>query len=152
MRARHLIALSAAVAFCGTSLGATQPVQHFNPGEWEISSVTTQATGKTVSSLTNLCAKEEMDFWKVAQAGLACKPPKSHPDPSGGLRVRVSCSYDGGPLHSEIHSDVVETFSDHGNSFTLSGTTTTDTVYQGVQPKRTFVHLQATAHRTGPCP
>ncbi len=92
-----------------------------------------------------------MDFWKVEQAGLTCKPPKTAPESSDSLRVHVHCVFDGDHLHSEIHSEAVETFSDHGNSFTLVGTTTTDTVYQGVQPKHTSVQLQATAHRTGPC-
>lgn len=149
---RRLFALSAILNLCSLPLLAEQPVSQFHPGEWEISSVTTEATGRTVSSVTNLCAREQLDFWKVAQAGMSCKPPKNHPDPSGGTRVQVSCDYNGDSLHSEIRSDVVETFSNNGNSFTLVGTTTTNTVYQGVQPKRTSVHLQAAARRIGPCP
>jgi hypothetical protein len=148
---RNLFLLSAILTLCRLTILAEQPGPHFNPGEWEINSVTTSTGGRAVSSTTNLCATEEMDFWKVAQAGLVCKPPKSHPEASGGIRVRVSCDYDGEHLHSEIRSDVIETFSNHGNSFNLTGTTTTDTVYQGIQPKRTSVQLKAEAHRTGPC-
>ncbi len=148
---KYLFALSTILALCRLTVLAEQPVLHFNPGAWEISSVTTATDGRAVSSVTELCAKEQMDFWKVAQAGLVCKPPKSHPEASGGIRVRVSCDYNGESLHSEIRSDVIETFSDHGNSLNLVGTSTTDNVYQGVQPKRTSVHLEAKAHRTGPC-
>jgi len=148
---KQLRLLTVIPALSSLTLLAQQPVPHFNPGEWEISSVTTQATGRTVSSLTTLCAKEQMDFWKVAQAGITCKPPKIHPEHSNAIRVKISCDYDDGTLRSEIRSDAVETFSDNGNSFTLTGTTTTNTVYQGVQPKRTSVQLKASAHRTGPC-
>lgn len=126
--------------------------RHFIPGEWEIHSVSTQAGGRTVSSDTRICAKEQMDFWKVAQAGLSCKPAKNHPESSGKVRVEIHCVYDSGPLHSEIHHDVIQTYTDHGNSFSLTGTTTTDTVYQGVQPKQTSVRIEATAHRVGNCP
>lgn len=124
----------------------------FNPGEWEIHSVSTQAGGRTVTSDTRLCAKEQMDFWKVAQQGLSCKPAKNHPESNDKIRVQVHCVYDGELLHSEIHHDVVQTFADHGNSFSLTGTTTTDTVYQGVQPKHTSVQIEATAKRVGNCP
>ncbi len=148
---RNIAMLSATLAVCGPPATAQKTALPFHPGAWEISSVTTAATGRAVSSVTNICIKEQIDFWKVAQANLTCKPPKSSLNSAGGFHVRVHCTYDKGPLHSEIHSDVVETFSDRGNSFALVGTTTTDTVYQGVQPKHTSVHLKATAHRTGPC-
>jgi hypothetical protein len=148
---RNFFVFSALFALCRLTILAQQPVVHFHPGAWEINSVTTAAGGRAITSTTSLCAKEQMDFWKVAQAGLMCKPPKTHPERSGGIRVRVSCDYDSELLHSEIRSDVIETFSRDGNSFTLAGTTTTDTVYQGVQPKRTSVQLKAEAHRTGPC-
>ncbi|MGC1783721.1 MAG: hypothetical protein WA708_14460 [Acidobacteriaceae bacterium] len=131
---------------------AQQHVPHFHPGEWQIDSVTTVAGGRTISSSTRLCASEQVDFWKVAQAGLTCKPPKTHPESSGAVRVHVHCVYSGDRLHSDIRSEAIETFSDHGNSFTLVGTTKTNTVYQGVQPKLTSAHLQANAHRTGNCP
>ena len=143
--------LSALLLLCVLTLPAQQPVPYFHPGAWEIDSVTTETDGRTVSSQTEICAKEQIDFWKVAQAGLTCKTPKSHLQSNGLVRVRVHCEYKGDRLHSEILSDVVETVSDHGNSFTLEGTSTTNTVYQGVQPKHTSIHLHATAHRTGEC-
>ena len=149
---KNFVLLSALLFLCGPVLHAAGPVLSFRPGMWEIDSVTTTPAGRTVTSQTSLCAKEQIDFWKVAQAGLTCKTPKSHPESAGGaIRVRVHCEYKGDRLHSDILSDVVETISDHGNSFTLEGTTTTNTVYQGVQPKQTSIHLQATAHRTGEC-
>ncbi|MEO6965185.1 MAG: hypothetical protein ABI076_04710, partial [Acidobacteriaceae bacterium] len=126
---------------------AKKPKLHFQPGTWEIDSVTTTPTGRIVSSQTTLCAKEQLDFWKVTQANLACKTPKTHSDSPATLRVSVHCEYTGENLHSEILSDAVETFSDHGDSFTLEGTTTTKTAYQGVHPKQTSINLEATAHR-----
>lgn len=148
---RRLSVLSAVLLLCGRTLPAQQLAPYFHPGAWEIDSVTTETDGRTVSSQTEICAKEQIDFWKVAQAGLTCKTPKSHLQSNGLVRVRVHCEYKGDRLHSEILSDVVETVSDHGNSFTLEGTSTTNTVYQGVQPKQTSIHLHATAHRTGEC-
>lgn len=131
---------------------AQQHAPHFHPGEWQIDSVTTVAGGRTISSSTRLCANKQVDFWKVAQAGLTCKPPKTHPESSGTVRVHVHCKYEGEKLHSDIRTVATETFADHGNSFKLTGTTTTDTVYQGVQPKRTSAQLQTTAQRIGDCP
>lgn len=125
---------------------------HFRPGEWQIDSVTTVAGGRTITSSTRLCAKKQADFWRVEQNGLTCKPPKTHPENSGTIRVHVHCKYEDEKLHSDIRTIATETFADHGNSFTLQGTTTTDTVYQGVQPKRTSAQLQTTAHRVGECP
>ncbi|HVC90513.1 MAG TPA: hypothetical protein VND66_07820 [Acidobacteriaceae bacterium] len=152
LRAMQPIVTLAAILALGPSMMIAQPSpRQFNPGAWEIDSVTTATGGRTVSSQTTLCANDQIDFWKVAQAGLTCKPPKTHPEGNGALRVLVHCEYNGEHLHSEIRSNALETFSDHGNTFTLAGTTTTDTVYQGVQPKKTSVQLQATAHRTGPC-
>ncbi len=148
---RRFSVLSALLLLCVLTLPAQQPVPYFHPGAWEIDSVTTETDGRTVSSQTEICAKEQIDFWKVAQAGLTCKTPKSHLQSNGLVRVRVRCEYKGDRLHSEILSDVVETVSDHGNSFTLDGTSTTNTAYQGVQPKQTSIHLHATAHRTGEC-
>lgn len=145
-------ALSVFLFLCGISAAAAEhPAPHFNPGEWEVSSVTTQSGGRTVSSVTTLCAREQMDFWKVAQAGLECKPAKILPEHANSIRVKITCDYDDGTLRSEIRSDAVETFSNHGDNFTLAGTTTTHTVYQGVQPKQTSVKLDASARRVGPC-
>jgi hypothetical protein len=149
--AKNFCVVSALLFLCGPILGAAEPVLSFHPGMWEIDSVTTTPAGRAVSSQTTLCAKEQIDFWKVAQAGLTCKTPKNHPESATRIRVRVHCEYKGDRLHSDILSDAVETISDHGNSFTLEGTTTTYTVYQGVQPKQTSIHLHATAHRTGEC-
>ncbi|MHB1936350.1 MAG: DUF3617 domain-containing protein [Acidobacteriaceae bacterium] len=136
---------------CGLPTQAAAPVQSFHPGAWEIDSVTTQTDGRTITSQTEICAREEIDFWKVAQAGLTCKTPKTRPASGGRIRIRIHCEFNGERLHSDILSSAVETLSDHGNSFTLEGTTTTNTAYQGVQPKQTSVHLHATAHRTGEC-
>jgi hypothetical protein len=136
---------------CVLPVQAVEPVLTFHPGNWEIDSITTQSDGRTITSQTSLCAREQIDFWQVAQAGLTCKTPKSHPDSGNRLRIHVHCEFNGENLHSDILSDVVETLSDHGNSFALEGTTTTNTKYQGVQPKQTSVHLHATAHRTGDC-
>jgi hypothetical protein len=135
----------------GLPARAVDPVLNFRPGQWEIDSITTQSDTRTVTSQTSLCAKEQIDFWKVAQAGLTCKPPKSQPDSGDRVHIHVHCEFNGVNLHSDIISDVVETLSDHGNSFVLDGTTTTNTKYQGVQPNQTSVQLHATAHRTGEC-
>jgi hypothetical protein len=143
--------ISVLLAFGGVTLSAQQPAPHFHPGQWEIDSVTTVMGGRAVSSQTQLCARHQADFWKVAQDGLTCKEPKTHPV-SGGIRVRVHCVYSKESLHSEIRSDVIENITYDGNGFTLTGTTTTDTVYQGVQPKQTSAHLQVSAHRLGECP
>ncbi|MGH9616876.1 MAG: DUF3617 domain-containing protein [Acidobacteriaceae bacterium] len=150
------IAKIAAVLFsmsivCSLALHASKRPRYFQPGAWQIDSVTTSTAGRTVTSQTSLCAKQQMDFWKVAQAGLTCKTPKIHPESAEQIRVRIHCEYIGDRLHSDIFSVAIETISDHGTSFTLDGTTTTNTKYQGVQPKRTSVHLHATAHRTGNC-
>lgn len=130
---------------------AVDPALTFHPGTWQIDSITTQSDGRTITSQTSLCAREEIDFWQVAQAGLSCKTPKTHPEPGNRVRIHVYCEFKGENLHSDIISEAVETLSDNGNSFALEGTTTTNTVYQGVQPKQTSVHLHATAHRTGEC-
>jgi len=152
MRLLRYLTLAAALLLCRAfAQSAEHPAPHFNPGEWEISSVTTQAGGRTVSSVTTLCVREQMDFWKVVQAGLECKPPKILPEPANSIRVKITCDYDDGTLRSEIRSDAVETFSNHGDNFTLAGTTTTHTVYQGVQPKQTTVKFDASGRRIGPC-
>ncbi|HTU49295.1 MAG TPA: DUF3617 family protein [Acidobacteriaceae bacterium] len=149
--AKTIAAILVLLPFCVLPLQAVEPVLTFHPGNWEIDSITTQTDGRTITSQTSLCAKEEIDFWQVAQAGLSCKTPKTHPEPGNRVRIHVHCEFKGEKLHSDIISEVVETLSDNGNSFALEGTTTTDTVYQGVQPKQTLVHLHATAHRTGEC-
>ncbi len=148
---KRFFALCAWLLFYGLSMQAAVPVQSFHPGNWQIDSITTQSDGRTITSQTALCAREQIDFWKVAQAGLTCKTPRSHSEPGNKVRIHVHCQFNGENLHSDIISNAVETLSDHGNSFTLEGTTTTNTVYQGVQPKQTSVHLHATAHRTGEC-
>jgi len=151
MRTAKTIAAIFVLLLGGLQMRAAVPVQSFHPGSWEIDSITTQTDGRTITSQTFLCAKEQIDFWKVAQAGLTCKTPRSHSESGNTVRIHVHCEFNGENLHSDIFSDAVETLSDHGNSFTLEGTTTTNTVYQGVQPKQTSVHLHATAHRTGEC-
>lgn len=149
--AKTIAAIFLLLLFCALPGQAVGPVLTFHPGNWEIDSVTTQSDGRTITSQTSLCAREEIDFWQVAQAGLTCKPPRSHPESGNRVRIHVHCEYNGENLHSDILSEVVETLSDGGNSFALEGTTTTNTVYRGVQPKQTSVHLHATAHRTGEC-
>lgn len=149
--AKTIAAILVLLPCCVLPLQAVEPVLTFHPGNWQIDSITTQTDGRTITSQTSLCAKEEIDFWQVAQAGLSCKTPKTHPEPGNRVRIHVHCEFKGEKLHSDIISEVVETLSDNGNSFALEGTTTTDTVYQGVQPKQTSVHLHATAHRTGEC-
>jgi hypothetical protein len=149
--AKTIAAIFLLLPLCGPPLQAVEPVLAFHPGQWQIDSVTTQSDSRTITSQTSLCAKEQIDFWKVAQAGLTCKTPRSHPESGNQIRLHVQCEFNGENLHSDILSEVVETLSDHGNSFALEGTTTTNTKYQGVQPKQTSVHLHATAHRTGEC-
>ncbi len=149
--AKTIAAIFVLLPFCALPVQAVDPVPAFHPGQWEIDSMTTQSDGRTITSQTSLCAKEQIDFWKVAQAGLTCKAPKSHPRSGNQVRIHVHCEFNGENLHSDILSEVVETLSDHGDSFTLEGKTTTNTVYQGVQPKQTSVDLHATAHRTGEC-
>ncbi|MEO6829943.1 MAG: hypothetical protein ABI164_09030 [Acidobacteriaceae bacterium] len=143
--------LPAVLALSVLTLLAQHSAPHFHPGQWQIDSVQTVMGGRQISSQSKLCVKHPVDFWKVAQAGLTCKPPKNHPV-ADGIRVQVHCVYDKAPLHSEIHSDVIETIGDGGNSFTLNGTTTTNTEYQGVRPTVTSAQLRATAHRVGDCP
>ena len=82
---------------------------------------------------------------------MSWKPPVSRPNPGGGFHVSVLCIYNGPSLHSTIKSDVIETFSANGNSFTLTGTSATDTQYQGVRPSLTSIQLESKAHRLGPC-
>jgi hypothetical protein len=151
MRAMQWIVALSLLICSGAVALAQHPASHFRPGEWQIDSVTTVAGGRTITSSTRVCARKQMDFWKVAQTGLTCKPPKTHLETSGVLRVHVHCEYEGEKLHSDIRTIAIETFADHGNSFTLTGTTTTDTVYQGVQPKHTSAQLQTTARRVGDC-
>ena len=146
-----ILATPVLLAICCLGAQAQRAVPQFRPGQWEIDSIQTVMGGRAITSKTRVCATNQADFWKVAQAGLSCKKPKTHPI-SGGLRVRVHCIYSTGKLHSEIRSDVIEDIAHDGNSFTLTGTTTTNTVYQGVQPKRTSAQLQTTAHRLGDCP
>lgn len=149
--AKTIAAILVLLPFCALPLPAVEPALSFHPGNWEINSITTQTDGRTITSQTSLCAREEIDFWQVAQQGLKCKPPKSRPESGNKIHIHVHCVFNGENLHSDILSEAVETLSDHGNSFTLEGTTTTNTRYQGVQPKQTSVQLQATAHRTGDC-
>jgi hypothetical protein len=149
--AKTISAIFGLLLFCAPAVQAVEPVLSFHPGQWEIDSITTQTDGRIITSQTSLCAREQIDFWQVAQAGLTCKTPTSHPDSGNTVRMKVHCEFNGENLHSDIISEVVETLSDHGNSFALEGTTTTNTKYQGVQPKQTSVHLHATAHRTGDC-
>lgn len=152
MRSVFLILAAPVLLAIGTIAAHAQSSEvHFHPGQWEIDTVQTVMGGRAITSQTRICAREQADFWKVAQAGLSCKKPKTRPV-SGGLRVHIHCVYSDDKLHSEIHSDAIEDISRDGNSFTLTGTTTTDTVYQGVQPKRTSAQLQVTAHRLGNCP
>ena len=147
---RKLLPLSAVPALLVLTAVAQQPVLHFQPGAWEINSVTTMADGRTVSSLTNICAKVEADFWKIKQDGLQCDPPKIT-RAQVGFRVRVVCIYNLDSLNSRIESDVIEKISSDGTSFTATGTSKTNTVYAGIPPKSTSVHLEANAHRVGPC-
>lgn len=147
----YILAAPVLLALYCMTLPAQRSVPHFHPGQWEIDSVDTVMGGRAITSQTQICAKHQADFWKVAQAGLTCKKPKTDPV-SSGLRVRVHCVYDQGPLHSEIRSDVIENITDGGNSMTLTGTSTTNTVYQGVRPTLTSAQLQTTAHRLGDCP
>lgn len=149
--AKTIAAIVVLLPFCALPLHAVEPVLTFHPGQWDIDSITTQSDGRTITSQTSLCAEKQIDFWKVAQAGLTCKAPKTHPEHGNQIRIHVHCEFNGENLHSDIVSEAVETLSDHGDSFTLEGTTATDTVYQGVQPKQTSVRLHATAHRTGEC-
>lgn len=149
--AKIIAAIFVLLLFCALPGQAVQPVLTFHPGNWEIDSITTEADGRTITSQTSLCAREQIDFWQVAQQGLKCKPPRSHFESGNRVRIHVHCIFKGENLHSDIISEAVETLSDHGNSFTLEGTTTTDTVYKGVQPKQTSAHLHATARRTGDC-
>ncbi len=149
--AKTIAAISLLLPLCALTVQAVEAVLPFRPGQWEIDSITTQSDGRAITSQTSLCAEKQIDFWKVAQAGLTCKTPKSHHESDNKVRIKVHCEFNGEKLHSEIISEVIETLSDHGNSFTLEGTTTTDTAYEGVQPKQTSVHLHATAHRTGEC-
>lgn len=130
---------------------AQQPAPNFQPGEWQINSVTTVTDGRTISSQTNLCAKTQADFWKIKQDGMKCDAPKVTPAQSGGLRVRVVCTYSLDNLNSRIESDVIEQIAADGKSFTATGTTKTNTTYTGVAPKITSAQLNATANRTGPC-
>jgi hypothetical protein len=122
----------------------------FHPGEWQIDSIITVQGGRAITSTTRLCATKQMDFWKVAQHGLSCKEPKTSPD-GEGTRVRIHCVYQGEKLHSDIEWEAVETFAHDGNSFTLTGTSKTNTVYEGVQPTQTTAQLEANAHRIGEC-
>lgn len=138
-------------ALCAGSALAQQPAANFQPGEWQINSITTVEDGRTISSQTNLCAKTQADFWKIKQDGLQCHPPKVTPNQNGGYRVRVVCIYSLDNLNSRIESDVTEIIASDGDSFTASGTTKTDTTYTGVAPKATSAKIQATAKRTGPC-
>jgi hypothetical protein len=149
--AKTIAAIFVLLPFCMLPVHAVEPVLTFHPGQWEIDSITTQSDGRAITSQTSLCAEKQIDFWKVAQAGLTCKAPKTHPETGNQLRVHVHCEFNGENLHSDIISEALETLSDHGDSFTLEGTTTTDTVYQGVQPKKTSVRLHATARRSGEC-
>jgi hypothetical protein len=129
---------------------APEKAPQFHPGEWEIDSTITVFGGRAITSTTRLCATKQMDFWKVAQHGLSCKEPKTSPD-GDGTRVRIHCVYQGEKLHSDIEWDAIETFANDGNSFTLTGTSKTNTVYEGVQPTQTTAQLQANAHRIGEC-
>lgn len=147
--------LTNSLAFCVLGLGtgatwAQQPTPNFQPGEWQINSVTTVEDGRTISSQTNLCAKTQTDFWNVKQDGMQCHPPKVAPA-QGGYRVRVVCIYSLDNLNSRIESDVIEIIAGDGQSFTATGTTKTDTTYPGIAPKTTSAQIQATANRTGPC-
>lgn len=135
---------------CAATALAQQNTAHFQPGEWQINSVTTVEDGRTISSQTNLCATGQADFWKVKQDGMQCHPPKVTPA-QGGYRVRVVCIYSLDNLNSRIESDVIEKISSDGKSFTAAGTTKTDTTYTGIVPKTTSAQIQATANRTGPC-
>lgn len=127
------------------------PSVQFKPGQWEIDSVTTVAHGRTISSQTTICATDQQDFWKVPQAGMDCKPPKVQPMQPGTYRIIVLCKLTEGQLTSNIRSEVVESVAASGESFTASGTTTTDTSFQGIAPTHTTAQLNATAHRTGAC-
>lgn len=149
--AKSIAAIFVLLLLCTLPGQAVEPVLSFQPGKWEIDSITTQSDGRTITSQTSLCAREQIDFWKVAQAGLTCKTPRSHPESGNKVRIHIHCQFNGENLHSDILSEVVETLSDHGNSFALEGTTTTNTLYRGVQPKQTSVQLHATAQRTGEC-
>jgi hypothetical protein len=123
----------------------------FKPGQWEIDSVTTVADGRTISSQTTVCATDQQDFWKVPQSGMDCKPPKVLPLKPGSYRIIVACKLQEAQLTSNIRTEVVETVATTGESFTAIGTTTTDTVFQGIAPTHTSAQLNATAHRTGAC-
>lgn len=133
--------------------GITQqhPGALFKPGQWEIDSVTTVAHGRTISSQTTVCATAQQDFWKVPQSGMDCKPPKVLPLKPGSYRIIVECKLTEAQLTSNIRSEVVETVAANGESFTATGTTTTDTSFQGIAPTHTTAQLNATAHRTGAC-
>ncbi|MDR5728566.1 MAG: hypothetical protein RB191_14165, partial [Terriglobia bacterium] len=109
---KRFFALCAWLLFYGLSMQAAVPVQSFHPGNWQIDSITTQSDGRTITSQTALCAREQIDFWKVAQAGLTCKTPRSHSEPGNKVRIHVHCQFNGENLRSDIISEVVETLSD----------------------------------------
>lgn len=138
------------LGLCTGTLIAQQLPPNFQPGEWQINSVTTVEDGRTISSQTNLCAKTQADFWNVKQDGMQCDPPKVTLA-QGGYRVRVVCIYSLDNLNSRIESDVVEIIARDGQSFTATGTTKTNTTYTGVAPRTTSAQIHASANRTGPC-
>lgn len=149
---RKLSALSALPFLYAVSVfSQSANLPTFRPGFWQINSITTASDGRTVTSQTNLCAQAQEDFWKIAQDGMTCHPPKITPA-NGGIHVRVVCIYSLDNLNSRIESDVIEKFNADGTSFTVDGTSKTNTSYEQIPPRINTVHLQATAKRLGACP
>ena len=120
----------------------------FKRGEWQINSTVT-ADGRTVSSRQRICANSASDFWKQ-HANMQCDAPAVTSVP-GGVHVQLSCNGSSGPVEWKMRSSVTEIFSNNGNSFTATGSTTTTTSYPGGSPITATGTIQSKGTYQGAC-
>lgn len=138
------------VGMCGAAALAQPSTTEFKPGEWKVNMTMTINNGKTINSVTQICAKGPGDAWKQNRPNQTCDPIQITPV-AGGVRVQMHCKSGSGPVVSETHGDFLTKFSNNGNTYSSSGTMTSATTMQGHPPMMMNMKMQAEGTRLGPC-
>lgn len=147
---RSLSTLSCVLALLGGSAAFGQSgAAAFKAGEWQVNSTVT-VDGRSVSSQQSVCAEDASDFWKQKNAAMQCQPPDITSVPSG-VHVQLACNGSSGPVAWKMQSSVTEIFSNGGNSFTATGSTTTTTSYPGGSPMTASGVMRSEGTYRGAC-
>lgn len=145
------LSLLAVFALTSFSSARAQAVSvPFQPGEWQINSVVTTSTGKSVHRNSDVCAKSATDAWQPQSPNQECSAPALTAI-ADGYNVELKCRGDAGPVKWKSISSIHETFSSGGSVLVASGTTTTTVSYAGHAPITESATLHSTGKRTGAC-